>query len=209
VYAVELLLVQKLKELLSPSGIMKMDSEILQRIAAESTSAVAQRELLSRKLEVLIAGMETCRRYTNRSVPSMSSFRIVDMCARRTSTERLGLLYVSNHPGAYTQDDSSLDNKSTPDASSVPNPKLNTAYCADVFRQDHGPIDNGVPVPGVAEVPQSNVVDWPADHEPEGLTEAILMPLPKKKKSKKRGSGFEWVIRHADDEAKEKTKDSS
>ncbi|KAG7286499.1 hypothetical protein NEMBOFW57_008810 [Staphylotrichum longicolle] len=41
---------KKLKELLSPSRIMKMDGELLQRIAAESTSAVAQRELLSRKL---------------------------------------------------------------------------------------------------------------------------------------------------------------
>ncbi|KAH8742896.1 dynamin family protein [Diaporthe sp. PMI_573] len=74
IYAVELLLVQKLQELLSPSMIMEMDAELLQRIAAESPSAAAQREQLSRKLEVLMTGMETCRRYANQSARSKSLF---------------------------------------------------------------------------------------------------------------------------------------
>lgn len=44
------------KELLSPLGITKIKPELLQRVAAESPSAAAPRELLSRKLEVLITG---------------------------------------------------------------------------------------------------------------------------------------------------------
>ena len=72
-YAVELLLVQKLQELFSPSAIIKMDVELLQKIAAESPSAAVQREQLSRKLQVLVTGMETCRRYANCSVRSKSS----------------------------------------------------------------------------------------------------------------------------------------
>jgi len=49
-----------------------MDADKLQRIAGELPSAVVQREQLSRKLEVLTTGMETCRRYGNRNARSKS-----------------------------------------------------------------------------------------------------------------------------------------
>jgi len=64
-YAVELLLVQKLEGFLSPSRIIKMNPKLVQKTAAESPITVGQREQLRRKLEVLVAGIETCRCYVN------------------------------------------------------------------------------------------------------------------------------------------------
>ncbi|KAH8655656.1 dynamin family protein [Xylariales sp. PMI_506] len=63
IYAVEYGLIQKLEGFFSTSRVMKMSPELIQTIAAEPPGAVAQREQLSRKLEVLNGGIETCRRY--------------------------------------------------------------------------------------------------------------------------------------------------
>lgn len=72
-YAIELLLIQKLESFLSPSQIITMSPESVRKIAAESSSAVAQREQLSRKLEVLVTGLETCQGYAVRGVRSKSA----------------------------------------------------------------------------------------------------------------------------------------
>ena len=66
-------------------------------------------------------------------------------------------------------------------------------------------IDDGMPVPGVSEVTQSNAGVRSVEHDPEVLSEAALEPLPKKK-SKKRGN--ESWSGTANDWAK-KTEDSS
>ena len=63
VYAVEYGLVQKLEGFFSPSRVMKMSPDLIQAIAAEPPGAASQREQLSRKLEVLKTGIETCRKY--------------------------------------------------------------------------------------------------------------------------------------------------
>ena len=63
-YAVEITLVQQLEHFLSPSYIIDMRPELIQRIAAESPSTVAQRKELSRKLDVLVIGLEVCTRGT-------------------------------------------------------------------------------------------------------------------------------------------------
>ncbi len=56
---------------------------------------------------------------------SRSSFKRHILC---TSAERLGLQYSPNYPGAYTEDDSTSDDKSMPYASSVRNPEPSIAY---------------------------------------------------------------------------------
>jgi hypothetical protein len=63
-FAVEIKLVQQLEGFLSPSNIIDMRPELIEKIAVESPSVVTQREQLSRKLEVLVSGMNVCRRGT-------------------------------------------------------------------------------------------------------------------------------------------------
>lgn len=64
--AVETLLVGKLGDLLSPACIMKMKPDLVSKIAAESSDNQSQREQLTRKLVVLQAGLETCKKYVGR-----------------------------------------------------------------------------------------------------------------------------------------------
>jgi hypothetical protein len=66
IHAVELILIQQLEGVLSSQYIMEMSPGLIEKIASESPSTTAQRELLLRKLEVLLGGMEVCRRYTSR-----------------------------------------------------------------------------------------------------------------------------------------------
>jgi hypothetical protein len=77
-HAVEMILIQKLESFLSPSRVIEMHPELVENIAAESPSAVHQREQLSRKLEVLVAGIETCRRYASRGARSKSTLHLDD-----------------------------------------------------------------------------------------------------------------------------------
>ena len=62
IFAVEILLVQQLENFLSPSQVIEMPPDLIEMIAIESPGVVAQREQYTRKLDVLVAGMEVCRR---------------------------------------------------------------------------------------------------------------------------------------------------
>lgn len=70
VQVVETVLVGGLGELLSPARVLQMKPDQVSMIAAESSNARFQREQLSRKLAVLQAGIDICRRYVSRSVTS-------------------------------------------------------------------------------------------------------------------------------------------
>jgi hypothetical protein len=70
IQVVEAILVGNLGELLSPALVLQMKPDLISNMAAESSENRFQREHLSRKLIVLQAGIETCKRYVGRSVPS-------------------------------------------------------------------------------------------------------------------------------------------
>jgi hypothetical protein len=72
VQVVEALLVGRLGELLSPACVLQMKPDLINKIAADSSDNRFLREQLSRKLMVLQAGIETCKKYVGRSVPSES-----------------------------------------------------------------------------------------------------------------------------------------
>ena len=63
-HADETILIQQLEGFLSPSYIIEMRPELIEKIAVESPGVAAQREQPSRKLEVLVTGMEVCKRGT-------------------------------------------------------------------------------------------------------------------------------------------------
>ncbi|KIN00060.1 hypothetical protein OIDMADRAFT_55950 [Oidiodendron maius Zn] len=63
IQAVEIILIGKLGDLLSPASIMQMKPEVLGKVAAESSDNRLQRERLTRKLAVLQAGLERCKKH--------------------------------------------------------------------------------------------------------------------------------------------------
>lgn len=65
----------RLGELLSPARVFQMKSDLISKIAAESSDNRFHREQLSRKVAVLQAGIETCKRHVSRSVPSKPQSR--------------------------------------------------------------------------------------------------------------------------------------
>lgn len=70
VQAVEACLIRGLENIMSPSSILEMDSDTVNRIASEPQEHQQQRDLLTRKLAVLNSGLETCKRYVSRSTIS-------------------------------------------------------------------------------------------------------------------------------------------
>ena len=72
IQAVKTLLIGKLGNLLSPARIMQMKPDVVGRIAAESSENRQQRERLTRKLAILQAGLETCKKHVGRLITSKS-----------------------------------------------------------------------------------------------------------------------------------------
>ena len=72
IQAIETLLIRKLGDLLSPARIMQMRPDVVGKIAAESSENPLQRERLTRKLAVLQAGLETCKKHVGRPITSKS-----------------------------------------------------------------------------------------------------------------------------------------
>jgi hypothetical protein len=70
--AVETQLVRKLGDLLSPARIMQMKPDLVGKIASESSDNRLQRESLTRKLVVLQAGLNSCKKYVGRPTASES-----------------------------------------------------------------------------------------------------------------------------------------
>lgn len=70
--AIERLLIHDLGTLLSPGRVYDMDVELVTRIVAETPESQSLREELSKKLSVLRAGVETCRKYIGRKNMSTS-----------------------------------------------------------------------------------------------------------------------------------------
>jgi hypothetical protein len=70
--AVETQLVGKLGDLLSSARVIQMEPNLVSRIAAESPDNRLQRERLTRKLVILQAGLESCKKYVGRSTMSQS-----------------------------------------------------------------------------------------------------------------------------------------
>ena len=62
--AIQACLSSHLSELLSPSSIQEMNGELISTIAAESEENQAERDQLTRKLEVLRSGLDICKRYS-------------------------------------------------------------------------------------------------------------------------------------------------
>ena len=70
--AVETQLVGKLGELLSPARVIQMKPDLVGKIAAESSDNRLQRERLTRKLVVLQAGLDSCKKHVGRPTTSKS-----------------------------------------------------------------------------------------------------------------------------------------
>jgi hypothetical protein len=68
--AVETQLVGRLRDLLSPARIIQMKPELVSKIAAESFNNRLQREQLTRKLVVLQAGLDRCKKHVGRPMTS-------------------------------------------------------------------------------------------------------------------------------------------
>lgn len=66
IHAVESILVSSLGDTMSPARVMRMTPEQVGNVAAESEENRAQREQLRRRLAILEAGLETCKRYAVR-----------------------------------------------------------------------------------------------------------------------------------------------
>ena len=62
--AIQACLSSHLSELLSPSSIQEMNDGLISAIAAESEENQAERDQLTRKLEVLRSGLDICKRYS-------------------------------------------------------------------------------------------------------------------------------------------------
>jgi len=69
--AVENQLVGKLGDLLSPARIIQMKPDLVGRIAAESPDNLSQRERLTRKLVILQAGLENCKKHVGRPTTNL------------------------------------------------------------------------------------------------------------------------------------------
>jgi hypothetical protein len=70
--AVETLLIGKLGDFLSLARVIQMKSDLVGKIAAESSDNRLQRERLTRKLVVLQAGLERCKKHVGRPTTSKS-----------------------------------------------------------------------------------------------------------------------------------------
>ncbi|KAH8674416.1 P-loop containing nucleoside triphosphate hydrolase protein [Tricladium varicosporioides] len=68
--AIEAQLVGKLGDLLSLARIIQMKPDLVSRIAAESYENRSQREQLTRKLVILQAGLDSCKKYVGRPITS-------------------------------------------------------------------------------------------------------------------------------------------
>ena len=68
VHAVERCLLKGIEDILSPTFVMRLEVGLVQRIAGESQEHQESREILTRKLATLEAGLETCNRYVDRTV---------------------------------------------------------------------------------------------------------------------------------------------
>ena len=64
--AVETCLLAKLGEILSPTSILEMNTDLITAIAAQPEETQIEREQLSRKLAVLKSGLDICKRYASR-----------------------------------------------------------------------------------------------------------------------------------------------
>ncbi len=78
IQAVEACLIRGLENIMSPSSILEMDPDMVDRIASEPQEHQQQRELLTRKLAVLNSGLETCKHYVSRTTMSKPrSYRFI------------------------------------------------------------------------------------------------------------------------------------
>lgn len=69
--AIEAQLVGKLGDLLSLARIIQMKPDLVSRIAAESYENRSQREQLTRKLVILQAGLDSCKKYVGRPITNL------------------------------------------------------------------------------------------------------------------------------------------
>ena len=60
---IEAKLVSKLENMFTPLDVVAMDLDLVARIAGESEESRAQREQLTKQLEILTKGSDTCRRF--------------------------------------------------------------------------------------------------------------------------------------------------
>lgn len=74
IQAIETQLLGKLGDLLSPARVVQMKSDMINKIAAESSESRLQRERMTRKLVVLKAGFEMCKKHIGRPMTSESMF---------------------------------------------------------------------------------------------------------------------------------------
>jgi hypothetical protein len=85
--AVETLLVGKLGDLLSPARIIQMKPDLVAKIAAESSDNRLQRERLTRKLVILKAWLERCKKHVGR--PTTSKSKVIGLAL---DTDRITLI---------------------------------------------------------------------------------------------------------------------
>ena len=74
IQAIETQLLGELGDLLSPARVVQMKADMINKIAAESSDSRSQRERMTRKLVVLTAGFEMCKKHIGRPMTSQSMF---------------------------------------------------------------------------------------------------------------------------------------
>ncbi|CZT51083.1 related to vacuolar sorting protein VPS1, dynamin, and related proteins [Rhynchosporium secalis] len=73
IQAIETQLLGKLGDLLSPARVVQMKSDMINKIAAESSESRLQRERMMRKLVVLKAGLEMCKKHIGRPMTNLQN----------------------------------------------------------------------------------------------------------------------------------------
>jgi len=127
--AVEACLLAHLIEVLSPTSILKMPADLVTAIAGEPEDCQVEREHLTRKLAVLKAGLDICKRYASRplrgTIPKITAHD--SEAGKKDSSE------ITPHPGL----DGAADSKSSPPHSAKPSvPADNSSWPCDTARAE-------------------------------------------------------------------------
>ena len=78
IQVVEGLLISDLWSIFSPINVGQMSSNLVTKIAGESTESQALRQQLSRKLQTLERGLETCQRHRSTAGQrKLSTFQVI------------------------------------------------------------------------------------------------------------------------------------
>ncbi len=107
VEVIEAKLISPLGDVFSPVAVSAMPADLVTRIAGESEENRAQREQLTKQLDVLMKGSDTCKRFIGvrllgKKAPSVSLHRLLLMYKIDTDDGTIQLDPKSNSAGSYS-----------------------------------------------------------------------------------------------------------